>query len=109
MGENKMKWYSGIADFGGIESFKEVGKAGVCHPALAMRADANRHRFAMLYWVQLSDFKAKVINDILNGDAEDRHIIACDMLHNSDFVEDVMVERDMLKKWCMIPNKELFP
>ena len=59
-----MKWYSGIADFGGIESFKEVSKAGVCHPALAMRADANRHRFAMLYWVELDDFKAKVISFI---------------------------------------------
>ncbi len=54
-----MKWYSGIADFGGIESFKEVSKAGVCHPALAMRADANRHRFAMLYWVELDDFRQK--------------------------------------------------
>ena len=110
MGNTTLKVFSGIADAHGIESFHEVSKVGVCSPMISIRASSNRHRHALVYWVELNAHQEDIINRMLgNEDNPNRFKDALQLLHADDFVESVMVEQAMSKSWDMIPNSNLDP
>ena len=71
-----------------------------------MRARANRHRHALVYQAELNDEQISAMQNVLkDGD----YILACAMLHDPAFIENVGVENSMLNSWEMIPNPRLDP
>ena len=105
-----MKIYTGIVDAHGLESFQECQEIGVCSDFLTLRASANRHRHAMVYWVELSDEKAKAMRDAIKQAQKDGDFhIPLLLLKSSDFVDKVAFEKSMKSSWDMIPNDRLDP
>ena len=102
--------FTGIADAHGIESFQpceEIGKGSSLH---GFRVRANRHRHALIYWVELNDAQVEVISKLLGDEKNDeRFMDACRLLHNPDFVEVEMVENEMRRSWDMLPDRKLDP
>jgi len=101
-----MKTFIGIADCHGLESFLPLegneNKLGF----LVNRATTNRHRHALVYQVELNENQEELITDAL---ADGKYILACKMLHDPAFIENVGVENSMLHSWEMIPNPRLDP
>jgi hypothetical protein len=107
-GERKI--YCGIADAHGLESFMECeGMAKAPFP-LTMRAQTNRQRHAMVYWVTLSDEKAQQMKDAIEQAQEDSNWhTPLLLLKNPDFTLEVSFEHSMKDSWAMIPNDRLDP
>lgn len=111
MNQGKTKCFTGIADAHGIESFIGCdGPPGTGSTMLAMRASLNRQRHALVYWVELDAVQQEIIEALLaDVDNDERFTDACRLLHDSDFVEIVSVEQEMLRSWNMLPNHDLDP
>lgn len=115
-----MSNYVGIADAHGLESFipyadmvaeavfegKDGEKTlrGIIFP-LELRAQANRHRHAVVYKAKVSDMKAKKIEKLLNKEEYEE---ALNVLKTVPDIE-IMKKLGMAKSWGMIPNRALDP
>ena len=108
--KNNLKVFCGIADAHGLESFMETSKMGVCPSTIGFRVRANRHRHAVIYWVELNDKQERMMQKAITQAQEDsdwhKPLL---LLKNPDFVESVYPEAEMLKSWEMIPNSDLDP
>ena len=101
-----MTTFVGIADCHGLESFLPMEGNENQLGFLVMRASANRHRHALVYQVELNQYKQALLEATLEaGD----YIQACKMLHDPSFIDNVGVEKDMMNSWEMIPNPRLDP
>tara|TARA_R110001583_G_scaffold109153_2_gene257816 strand:+ start:3294 stop:3635 length:342 start_codon:yes stop_codon:yes gene_type:complete len=98
--------FVGIADCHGLESFLPLEGNEVNLGFMVMRANANRHRHALVYQVELTPFQEGMMKSALENGA---YIKACEMLHDPAFIENVGVEKDMMNSWEMIPNPRLDP
>ena len=87
------KTFVGIADCHGLESFLPMEGNEKQLGFLVMRANANRHRHALVYQVELDEHQEALIKTVLEGGG---YIKACQML-------------DMMDSWEMIPNPRLDP
>ncbi len=105
MGEEK-RTFVGIADCHGLESFLPMEGNEKQLGFLVMRANANRHRHALVYQVELDNQQITMIEAVL---ANGGYIKACQMLHDPSFIENVGVEKSMMDSWEMIPNPRLDP
>tara|TARA_R100000995_G_scaffold77602_1_gene47750 strand:- start:406 stop:762 length:357 start_codon:yes stop_codon:yes gene_type:complete len=108
--ESAWKTYCGIADAHGLESFQECEGVGSAPITITMRAQLNRQRHAMVYWVELPDDKAEQMHEAIrqaqaDGDWHEPLLL----LKNPDFVEHVSFEDSMKNSWDMIPNDRLDP
>ena len=108
--ESAWKTYCGIADAHGLESFQECEGMGSAPFAITMRAQLNRQRHAMVYWVELPDDRAEQMHEAIrqaqtDGDWHEPLLL----LKNPDFVEHVSFEDSMKNRWDMIPNDRLDP
>ena len=108
--ENTLKTYCGIADAHGLESFMECITMGSAPATLTMRAQLNRQRHAMVYWVELPDDKAERMHEAIrqaqaDGDWHEPLLL----LKNPDFVEHVSFEDSMKNSWDIIPNDRRDP
>jgi len=101
-----MTTFIGIADCHGLESFLPMEGNENQLGFLVMRANANRHRHALVYQVELDSHQQTMIETAL---ANGGYIKACQMLHDPAFIENVGVENAMLSSWEMIPNPRLDP
>tara|TARA_B100000035_G_scaffold246565_1_gene215256 strand:- start:669 stop:1004 length:336 start_codon:yes stop_codon:yes gene_type:complete len=107
---NEKKIYCGIADAHGIESFQETSEMGKAPVYFTMRANLNRHRHAMVYWVVLPDEKAEEMNEAIKQAQEDGDWHKpLHLLKDPEFVEIVAFEDSMKKSWDLIPNDALDP
>ena len=103
---SEKKTFVGIADCHGIESFLPMEGNEDKLGFLVMRAQANRHRHALVYQVDLDSKQQAMIEAAL---ANEGYIKACQMLHDPAFIDNVGVEKDMMNSWEMIPNPRLDP
>ena len=101
-----MKTFIGIADCYGVESFLPLEGNENKMGFLLMRAQANRHRHALVYQIELDETQERLMKEALE---DGKYIRACDMLHDPAFIENVGVENSMLHSWDMIPNPRLDP
>ena len=101
-----MEKYIGIADAHGLESFLKYEEHQDHLGFLVMRASANRHRHALVYQVELDEKQQSIIEQTLE---EEKYILACQILHDPAFIDNVGVEQSMLNSWEMIPNPRLDP
>lgn len=101
-----MKKYIGIADCYGIESFLPMEGNEDKLGFLVMRAQHNRHRHALVYQVELDEGQSEILHKALN---DGEYVMACAMLHDPAFVENVGIENTMLNSWDLIPNPRLDP
>lgn len=114
-----MSQYCGIADCYGLESFIPVaekyleaeleGENGQFHvntiqAMLALRAQANRHRHAVAYRVEIDDLQARDIQSLID---KEQRAKALNLLKKSAKVVEVGKHPGMKKSWRMIPNPEL--
>ena len=105
-----MKTYCGIADAHGLESFMECEGVGHAPFVITMRAQLNRQRHALVYWVELTDYKAEEMNEAIKQAQEDNNWhTPLLLLKNPDFAESVAFEKSMKNSWEMIPNDKLDP
>jgi hypothetical protein len=105
-----MKTYCGIADAHGLESFMECEGMAKAPFTLTMRAQLNRQRHAMVYWVELPDDKAEQMNEAIKQAQEDNNWhTPLLLLKNPDFTDTVAFEHSMKDSWDMIPNDRLDP
>tara|TARA_B100001778_G_C18525089_1_gene600744 strand:- start:338 stop:667 length:330 start_codon:yes stop_codon:yes gene_type:complete len=105
-----VKIFCGIADCHGLESFFETDKMGVCPSTLGFRVRGNRHRHAVIYWVELNAKQERMMQKAIKQAQEDGEWHKpLHLLKNPDFVENVFPEAKMLKSWKMIPNDDLDP
>ena len=102
----ELKKFVGIADCHGLESFLPIEGNENQLGFLVMRAQANRHRHALVYQVELNSNQQTMIESALQNGG---YIKACMMLHDPSFIENVGVEKDMMQSWEMIPNPRLDP
>ena len=103
---SEKKTFVGIADCHGLESFLPMEGNEKQLGFLVMRANANRHRHALVYQVELDEHQEALIKTVLEGGG---YIKACQMLHDPAFIGNVGVEKDMMDSWEMIPNPRLDP
>lgn len=107
--------FYGLADAHGIESFKPAQYGGeldgfVIPPReltiLSIRAQANRHRHAVVYKVDLEPEDAKEIQDLL---ADEQFTDA--LIHLKVNATEISLVRSLgaEKSWRMIPNPDLDP
>ncbi len=101
-----MRTFIGIADCYGIESFLPLEGNEDKLGFLVMRAQANRHRHALVYQVNMDESQEGIMTSLLK---EGDYIKACAILHDPIFIETVGVENEMLESWDMIPNPRLDP
>ena len=101
-----MEKYIGIADAHGLESFLKYEEHQDHLGFLVMRARANRQRHALVYQVELDEKQQSIIEQTLE---EEKYILACQILHDPAFIDNVGVEQSMLNSWEMIPNPRLDP
>ena len=100
------KTFVGIADCYGVESFLPMEGNEKQLGFLVMRANANRHRHALVYQVELDEKQQSIIEKTLE---EGNYILPCQILHDPAFIDNVGVEQAMLESWEMIPNPRLDP
>jgi hypothetical protein len=109
-----MKFY-GIADAHGIESFNitrfngDIGGFEVDPRELSMmvlRANANRHRHAVVYQAEVPMDKAKEILQLVNGGE-----YSDALLKLKEIATDIKLAKSpgAEKSWGMIPNSDLDP
>jgi hypothetical protein len=104
------KIYCGIADAYGIDSFFEVEEIGSAPSPVAMRANCNRHRHAVLYWVELSDEKAQTMfEELKKAEQAQDYTKPLLLLKDPDFVENISFEAQFAGSWMQIPNPKLDP
>jgi len=103
---SEKKTFVGIADCHGLESFLPMEGNEKQLGFLVMRANANRHRHALVYQVELDSHQQTLIEAALENGG---YVKACMMLHDPAFVDNVGVEKDMMNSWEMIPNPRLDP
>ena len=102
------KWYCGIVDCYGLESFFETSDNAKAPPHLFLRASHNRHRHAMVYWVYVDEKKVEWMNNVIEQAQKDNDWTRpAKLLKNSDFVADVYFEDAMKDSWELIPNPKL--
>ena len=97
--------YVGIADCHGIESFnlkQDVDSKDIMYKVI--RADANRHRHAVYFEVELDKPALKMINSRL--DAEE-YIVALSLL--KALSTETKLPKTHAKSWKLIPDPELDP
>ncbi len=113
-----MHTYIGIADCHGLESFislvtfaldKLSGKSSSYTSQLQLlylRAQANRHRHAVVYRVKLDSKDAKKVQLLI-----DNHNYKEALIKLKKFAVEVEVEKSlgMPKSWKLIPNDDLDP
>lgn len=109
-----MKFY-GIADAHGLESFKPVTYVGEIEGFevppqelgfMAHRANANRHRHAVVYEVEMPVDAAKKVLDLMNkGD----YIEALKIVKDKNTEVGLMRMPGSNKSWGLIPNPDLDP
>lgn len=105
-----MKTYCGIADAHGLESFMECEGLGHAPITITMRAQLNRQRHAMVYWVELDDEQAKQVNEAIEQAKKDSNWhMPLLLLKDPDFIDTVAFEDSMKNSWDMIPNDRLDP
>ena len=110
MTKDDVKVFCGIADAHGLESFQETEKMGLAPTMFTFRARANRHRHALVYWVELNDKQERMMQKAIKQAQEDGDWHKpLHLLKNPDFVEFVSFENEMKKSWGMIPNDDLDP
>jgi len=117
-----MSQYIGVADCHGLESFVPVaekaleaeldGENGQFAVSLlasrfAVRAQANRHRHAVVYRAEVSEADAKKIKRLLYGKGK----YADALIKLKQCAKEIEVGKypGMAKSWRMIPNPELDP
>jgi hypothetical protein len=84
--------------------------AGKAPMTLTMRAQLNRQRHSMVYWVTLSDEKAEVMSDAIKVAQQDSNWhTPLLLLKDPDFTLEVAFEHSMKDSWSMIPNDKLDP
>ena len=104
------KTYCGIADAHGLESFIKCDGMGSAPMTITMRAQLNRQRHAMVYWVTLSDKKASQMSDAIKVAQQDGNWhTPLLLLKNPDFTLEVAFEDSMKDSWSMLPNDRLDP
>ena len=103
---SEKKTFVGIADCYGVESFLPMEGNEKQLGFLVMRANANRHRHALVYQVELDEKQQSIMEKTLE---EGNYILACQILHDPAFIDNVGVEQAMLDSWEMIPNPRLDP
>lgn len=116
-----MGQYVGCADCYGLESFIPVaekfleaeleGQNGGKTVAsltgmLSLRAEANRHRHAVVYRVELDDLHARAIQAFMD---KKEYVDALNLLKKAAKVIEIGKHLGMKKSWRMIPNPELDP
>jgi len=100
--------YCGIADCHGLESFLELERNRDKLAYLYFRAQANRHRLAVVYIAELSDEAAEVIKKLF----KDRKYIAALKALKSKALEVRFPSREQQcysEFWSQIPNPVLDP
>lgn len=95
-----MSVFLGIADAHGLESLIEERKVSLV--ILQLRAEANRHRHAVVYRVVLPEEEAEIIRQELGKDP----VSALMRLKEALGIE---VEKKFVRSWKMIPNHSLDP
>ena len=109
-----MKFY-GIADAHGIESFNPVTfnmetETLQVDPRelsiMVLRANANRHRHAVVYQAELTKEAAREINDLLSAGEYDGALLKL-----KDSAASIMLAKSpgAEKSWGLIPNPDLDP
>lgn len=105
-----MKTFCGIADAHGLESFMECEGMGYAPMTITMRAQLNRQRHAMVYWVELNDEQVEQMNEAIEQAKQDsdwhKPLL---LLKDPDFIDSVAFEDSMKNSWDMIPNDRLDP
>lgn len=102
--------YFGIADAHGLESFikgdprDDENKSTAT--GLYFRAQANRHRHAVVYVVELTDEAAENVQADLD---EGLYQEALDNLKGSIYTLELMKMPGAEKSWGLIPNPDLDP
>ena len=113
-----MLTYFGIADCYGLESFiptvnfaleKLQGKHSTYNSTvnmLSLRAQANRHRHAVIYRVKLNSLEAKKIQILM-----DQYQYKEALIKLKKLAKEVEIGKSMgmPKSWKMIPNDDLDP
>ena len=94
--------YIGIADAHGIESIMPESEASV--GILSIRADANAHRHAVVYKVELSQTQVGQINKLMQ---DSKYVLALKYLKRT--AKNIEVQRGREKSWNLIPNSDLDP
>ena len=69
--KDNVKVFCGIADAHGLESFQETEKMGLAPTMFTFRARANRHRHALVYWVELNDKQERMMQKAIKQAQED--------------------------------------
>lgn len=116
-----MSQYIGIADAYGLESFIPVAEkileaelegqngnksiAGLAS-ILSMRAQANRHRHAVVFRVEVDEVHAQKIKELLD---KEMRADALKLLKKSATNVEVGKQAGMKKSWRLIPNENLDP
>ncbi len=107
--------FYGIADAHGIESFKpqtfdsdveQFTSDSKELSIMALRANANRHRHAVVYQAEVSPEAAKEILDLINrGEYEDALVKLKETADSISLMKSPGAE----KSWNLIPNDDLDP
>ena len=100
----------GIADAHGIESFIKVTKDNQRDAfGLLLRAQANRHRHALFFVLNITESATKPIKKLLK---QQQFIEALKLLKGASIVGrniDFPKQYNAKKSWRLIPNPELDP
>ena len=109
-----MKFF-GIADAHGIESFNpstlpvDFGDTSVDNQQLSfmiLRANANRHRHAVVYLADLDVQGAKEVNDLIKAG---EYVGALEKLKEVAITISLAKSPGAEKSWKLIPNPDLDP
>jgi len=101
----KQGTYVGIADCHGIESLvpkEDIDSKDIMYKVI--RADANRHRHAVYFEVELDTTALRMINQQLE---EDKYIVALSLLKELAF--EIKLPKTHAKSWKLIPEPDLDP
>lgn len=97
--------YVGIADCHGIESLDEKKQTTPYDRTIRqIRADANRHRHAVYFEVDLDTTALKMINGQLG---ESKYMVALSLL--KELALETKLPKAHAKSWNMIPDPDLDP
>jgi hypothetical protein len=97
--------FFGIMDCHGVESFKDYESQKGALGMLMMRAQANRHRHALVYFVPLDDERADHYDDRFKKAKDGRcyHSLCVDLQNENAFG----CEHGMAESLALIPADEL--
>jgi len=99
-----MVLYVGIADALGLDAFGKEGEVPVGF--LQLRANANRHRFAMVFRINASKAEGEKIEKMFRQDAKKALIYIKKLV--KDGKADLALEKGQAKKhWHKLPDEDL--